>query len=194
MKRVFFFTELQAKKAVSKPSHAPFTPQYLGLFSLWTNKARGKRLWDVQLENQWNSISPGTPEVNCGGPPSLELYRALETSANDNKYTTLAFTFWRCLHTLLISAYTFYIKAHTQSSSSISTNAPVPIAGVPVSFQSCTQGNLRNSNTPTSDCIPLNIKDSTILHSTPIQNILQKKSFELSKQPTKKFCQLADIH
>lgn len=108
MKRVFFFTELQAKKAVSKPSsHSPFTPQYLGLFSLWPNKARGKRLWDVQLENQWNSISPGTPEVNCRGPPSLELYRALETSAIGNKYTTLAFTFWRCLHTLLISAYTF---------------------------------------------------------------------------------------
>jgi hypothetical protein len=80
------------------------------LFSLWPKKARGKRLWDVQLENQWNSISPGTPEVNCGGPPSLELYRALETSANDNKYTTLAFTFWRCLHMLLISAYTFYMK------------------------------------------------------------------------------------
>jgi hypothetical protein len=107
MNRVFFFTELQAKKAVSTPSHAPSTPQYLGLFSLWPNKARGKRLWDVQLENQRNSISPGTPEVTCAGPPSVELYRALETSANGNKYTTLAFTFRRCLHTLLISAYTF---------------------------------------------------------------------------------------
>jgi hypothetical protein len=46
MKRVFFFTELQAKKAVSKPSHAPLTPR---IVLIVTKKSKGEKVMGCSI-------------------------------------------------------------------------------------------------------------------------------------------------